>query len=53
MLFSCQVAVEEAMLGSLEEVVECVKNADVLKPSQEAAREILPLISSTQESPDK
>lgn len=40
-----QVAVEEAMLGSLEEVMECVKNADVLKPSQEAAVELLSLIT--------
>ena len=33
------------MLGSLDEVVECVMNADVLKPTQEAAEDILALIS--------
>lgn len=35
----------EAMLGSMEEVLECVKNADVLKPTKEAAAELLTLIS--------
>lgn len=44
-LFSSQVAVEEAGLGTLEEVVECVMNADVLKPTQEAAEEILTLMA--------
>ena len=39
------VAVEEARLGTMEEVVECVKSADVLKPALEAAQELLQVIS--------
>ena len=35
------VAVNEACLGSLQEVIECVKNADVLKPANEAAQELV------------
>ena len=34
------------MLGSMEEVVECVKNADVLKPAKSAAEELLRVLSS-------
>ena len=37
------------MLGTLEEVVECVKSADVLKPSQEAAVQLLALMSGEEE----
>ena len=40
-----QVAVEEARRGTLEEVVECVMTADILKPTQEAAQDILTLIA--------
>ena len=35
------VAVEEASLGTMQEVVDCVKNADILKPAHEAAEELL------------
>ena len=35
----------EAMLGSMEELLECVGNTDILKPTKEAARELLTLIS--------
>ena len=46
-LFCCvsKVAVEEACLGTLEELVECIKNADVLKPAQVAAEELLTVIA--------
>lgn len=39
-----QVAVNEAMLGSIEEVLECVRNTDILKPTKEAAWELLALL---------
>jgi hypothetical protein len=39
------VAVGEAGLGTMEEVVGCVKNADVLKPAHEAAEELLQVMS--------
>jgi ribokinase len=35
------VAVEQALLGSLNEVTECVMLADVLKPAKHAAQELL------------
>ena len=34
-------AVEEAKLGSLEEILECVKMADILKPAKAAAQDML------------
>ena len=39
------VAIGEAGLGTMEEVVDCVKNADVLKPAHEAAEELLQVMS--------
>ena len=39
------VAVGEAGLGTMEEVVDCVKNADILKPAHEAAEELLQVMS--------
>jgi sugar/nucleoside kinase (ribokinase family) len=39
------VAEEEAELGTVEEVVECVKMADVLKPAKEAAEELVSLMA--------
>ena len=41
----CQVAVHEAKLGDYEELLECVKCADVLKPGKLAAEELLALLS--------
>lgn len=38
-------AIDEAGLGSMEELVECVRSADVLKPAQAAAKELLSIIS--------
>ena len=38
-------AVNEACLGSMEEVVNCVKNADILKPAYEAAEELLQVMT--------
>ena len=35
------VAVEEALLGTLDELTECVMMADVLKPAKHAAQELL------------
>lgn len=31
----------EAQLGSIEDVIECAKSADVLKPAKAAAEELL------------
>ena len=39
------IAVGEASLGTIEEVIDCVKNADVLKPAHEAAEELLQVMS--------
>ena len=38
-------AVNEACLGTTEEVIDCVKNADILKPAHEAAEELLQVMS--------
>ena len=38
------VALKEAKLGSMHELVECVNTADVLKPAKHAAREMLSLL---------
>lgn len=35
------VAVEEARLGNMQELIDCVKSADVLKPAHDAATELL------------
>ena len=43
--FVSKVAVEEAQLGTLEEVVECVKSADILKPAKSAAKGLMAVIS--------
>jgi len=40
-----QVAVNEAMLGSMDKVLDCVRMTDVLKPTKEAAKELLSLMS--------
>ena len=40
-----KVAEEEAELGTVEEVVECVKMADILKPGKEAAEELVSLMA--------
>lgn len=45
-----QVAEYEAGLGSVEEIVECVKMADVLKPAKAAADELAALMSGSQPS---
>ena len=39
------VAVEEACLGTTQQVVDCVKNADILKPANAAAQELLQVMS--------
>ena len=36
---------EEAKLGTLEELVACVKEADVLKPDKIAAMEFLSIVT--------
>lgn len=36
-----EVAVHEAQLGGMEEVMSCVKNADILKPAKTAAEGLL------------
>ena len=43
-----KVAEREAGLGSVEEVVECVRSADVLKPAKAAADKLAALMSGTQ-----
>ena len=40
-----KVAEKEAELGTVAEVVECVKMADVLKPAKEAADELVSLMA--------
>ena len=40
-----QVAVDEAKLGTMEELVECVRCADVLKPAHATAAELLSIVS--------
>ena len=37
----------EAGLGTVEEVVECVKMADILKPAKAAAEELVTLMSGS------
>ncbi|CAI8049637.1 Arabinose 5-phosphate isomerase KpsF [Geodia barretti] len=44
------VAEEEAELGTVEEVVECVKMADILKPGKEAAEELVSLMAGPHRS---
>ncbi|XP_028413198.1 uncharacterized protein LOC114536040 [Dendronephthya gigantea] len=41
---SPSVAINEARLGSIDELKECVKTADILKPAKHAAREMLPYL---------
>ncbi len=40
-----QVAENEAKLGSIAEVIECVRTADVLKPAKAAAEELLTIMT--------
>ena len=37
----------EAGLGSVEEVIECVKMADILKPAKAAADELMTLMTGS------
>ena len=41
MISAIEVAIHEAQLGGMEEVMSCVKNADVLKPAKAAADGLL------------
>ncbi len=42
-----QVAINEARLGTMEELVECVRCADILKPSKLAAEGLLEVLSNS------
>ena len=37
----CKVAINEAKLGEMEDFMECVKSADILKPAKTAAEELV------------
>ena len=53
--FSCfvQVAVNEARLGSIDEVIECTKSADVLKPAKAAAVELLQIMTGSDDTANR
>lgn len=44
-----QVAEQEAQLGSVAEVIECVQRADILKPAKAAAEDLLTIITGDSE----
>ncbi|CAB4027692.1 aRABinose 5-phosphate isomerase, partial [Paramuricea clavata] len=43
---SPSVAINEAQLGTIDELIECVRTADILKPAKHAAKEMLPYLAS-------
>lgn len=38
-------AVQEANLGTIDELIECVQTADIIKPTRLAASELLTLLN--------
>ena len=44
-----QVAVNEANLGGMDEVVECARAADILKPAKAAAVELLSVMTGRED----
>ncbi|XP_046855814.1 uncharacterized protein LOC124448907 isoform X2 [Xenia sp. Carnegie-2017] len=49
---SPSVAVNEAKLGTIDELIQCVKTADILKPAKHAAREMMSVLRPGSEMND-